>query len=94
MTAVVVKLKRPVEVKGNEGEVLEKIAELKMTRLTGKMMRAADGAKGEMGKTLALIAASANVPPLVVDLMDAEDIVAAGAVIADFMGGALPTGGR
>jgi len=90
----VLKLKYPVQIKDADGAVTETVSELHFKRLNGRKMRAVDAAKGEIGKTLALIAASAGVPPSTVDLMDAEDITAAGEVIADFLGQSPPTGGK
>ena len=87
-------LMHPVEVKNADGEVIETIAKLSFTRLNGKKMRASDAAKGEMGKTLALIAASAGIPPSAADLLDAEDITACGEILADFLGQSPPTGGK
>jgi len=67
---------------------------LSFTRLNGRKMRASDNAKGEVGKVLALIAASCGIPPSTADLLDAEDITAAGQVLADFLGQSPPTGGK
>lgn len=97
MSAVVERvltLKHPVEIKNTEGTVLETITELRFKRLKGKQMRVVDAAKGEMGMTLALMSASAGVPPSTVDLMDGEDIAAAGEIISDFLGQSPPTGGK
>jgi hypothetical protein len=74
--------------------VIETLAKLTFTRLNGRKMRAIDNAKGEIGKTLALIAASAGIPPSSTDLLDGEDITAAGEILADFLGQSPPTGGK
>lgn len=87
-------LKHPVEVKNTDGQVIETVTSLSFSRLNGRKMRAADAAKGEIGKTLALIAASCGIPPSTADLLDAEDITAAGEILADFLGQSPPTGGK
>ena len=87
-------LKHPVEVQNTDGQVVETVAKLTFTRLNGRKMRAIDNAKGEIGKTLALIAASAGIPPSTADLLDAEDITAAGEILIDFLGQSPPTGGK
>lgn len=86
-------LKHPVELKNKEGQVVETITELNLRRLKGRDMRQAiDGAKGQGAMTLALLARSAGLPPSTIDELDGEDITAAGAIVADFLGGSLPTG--
>lgn len=85
-------LRHPLEVRDAAGNVTETITELKLRRLKGRDLRALDGARGQGSMTLALISASAAMPPSQVDLLDAEDITLAGEVVAGFLGGSLPTG--
>ena len=87
-------LRHPIELRNADGQVVETIAKLTFTRLNGRKLRASDNAQGEVGKTLALIAASAGIPPSTADLLDAEDITAAGEILADFLGRSPPTGGK
>lgn len=89
---LVYKLKHPLELRNAAGEVTETIHELQLRRLKGKDLRAMDGAKGNGSAMLALVAASAAIPPSTVDLMDGEDVTDAGMVVAGFLGGFLPTG--
>jgi len=85
-------LKHPLELRNADGAVIETITVLVLRRLKGRDLKAMDGAKGQGSMVLALIAASAGVPPSTVDQLDAEDVTAAGEVVADFLGGSLPTG--
>lgn len=82
----------PVELKNGAGEVTETIAALQLHRLKGRDMRAMDNAKGPGSIVLALIAASARLPPSTVEMMDGADVTAVGEIVADFLGGSLPTG--
>jgi hypothetical protein len=90
--ATVYKLKHPLELRNAAGEVTETITELQLHRLKGKDMRAMDSAKGNGSAMLAMVAASARIPPSTVDLMDGEDVTDAGMVVAGFLGGFLATG--
>lgn len=85
-------LKHPLELRNASGEVIQTITELSLRRLKGRDLKALDGAKGQGTMILALIAASAQLPPTTVDLLDGEDVTAAGEVVADFLGGSRPTG--
>lgn len=88
------KLKHPLELRNAAGEVTETINELQLHRLKGRDMRAMDGAKGNGSALVAMIAASARIPPSTVDLMDGEDVTDAGMVVAGFLGGSLATGAK
>lgn len=89
---VVYTLRQPLELRDAAGALVETVTELALHRLRGRDMRALDNAKGNGSALLALLAASSRLPPSTVDLMDAEDVTAAGAIVAGFLGGALPTG--
>lgn len=72
-------LKHPITVtiKGPAGERDETITQLNFDfpeRIKAKHLRATDGATGEVGKTLALLAAFGDQPVKVLDEMDAEDL--------------------
>lgn len=85
-------LRHPVLLKDAAGAVVETLTELELRRLKGRDMRALDGAKGGGSIILSLLAASAGLPPSTIDQLDAEDVSAAGEVVAGFLGGSLPTG--
>lgn len=89
---IVYTLKHPTEVKTAAGAVLETVTELSLNRLTGHDMRKLDTAKGNGSALVLLLAASARVPPSTIDQLDAEDVTGASAIVADFLGGSLPTG--
>lgn len=89
---VIYKLKHPVELKGGDGVVLERITELSLNRLKGRDMKLIDGAKGQGAVMLLLLSRSAALPPSTVDELDAEDATDAGVIVMGFIGGALPTG--
>jgi hypothetical protein len=91
---VVYPLKHPLEVRDAKGNLTETIAELRLRRLKGRDMRVLDKAAGGGSMTLALLSASAELPPSTVDQLDAEDVTAAGEIVAGFLGGSLPTGAR
>lgn len=72
-------LKHPivVTIKGPSGEREETITQLNFDfpdRIKAKHLRATDGATGEVGKTLALLAAFGDQPVKVLDEMDGEDL--------------------
>ena len=87
-------LKVPIERRDAEGNLVDTITVVNLQRPKGKHMRAMDGAKGGMGRTLALIAACGSLLPSEVDAMDGQDITALGEQIADFLGVKIspPTG--
>lgn len=91
---VVYPLRHPVELRNAAGDVTETVTALTLRRLKGRDMRALDGAKGNGSMLLAMLGASAGMPPSTVDQLDAEDVAAAGELIADFLGGSLLTGVR
>lgn len=85
-------LKHPIKVETAEGVLTETITTLTFNRVKGKKMFAVlDANKGEGSRIRGLIAVSADVPPSVVDLMDAEDVAAAGEIVGDFFGASLST---
>lgn len=85
-------LRHALELRDADGKVTETITTLQLRRLKGRDMRALDGARGQGSLLLALISASAAMPPSQVDMLDAEDVTQAGEVVAGFLGGSLPTG--
>ena len=85
-------LQHPLALRDTSGAVVETITTLQQRRLKGRDMRALDAAKGGGSIVLALLAASAGLPPSTVDQLDAADVTAAGEVVAGFLGGSLPTG--
>lgn len=82
-------LKFPITVtlKGPSGET-EKVVEVINfdfpDRIKAKHLRATDGAAGEVGKTLALLAYFGDQPVKVLDEMDAEDLGALSALLEGF----------
>lgn len=91
-TPITYTLKHPVELRTASGEVTQTLTSLTLRRLKGRDMRKLDGASGNGSALLALLAASADLPPSTADQLDAEDVTDAGAVVAGFLGGSLPTG--
>lgn len=90
--AVVYELKHPIVIRAKESdEVLETLKTLKLARPKGKHLKKMDSAEGEVGKTLALIAALASVPPSHLNDLDGEDFAALGEIIQRFFGGRLQT---
>lgn len=82
-------LKHPITVtiKGPSGERDETITQLNFNfpeRIKAKHLRATDGATGEVGKTLALLAAFGDQPVKVLDEMDAEDLGELSALVEGF----------
>ena len=89
---IVYRLKHPVVLRSADGAVVQQLEELTLRRLKGRDMRKLDGAAGNGSALLALLAASADLPPSTADQLDAEDVTEAGTVVAGFLGGSLPTG--
>ena len=89
----VLRLKYPVELKRADGSVAETITELQFYRLKGgdtrRVLNMRDKGAGEM--VAAMVCASARIPPSTFDLLDAEDITAAGEIAEGFFGAAPPT---
>lgn len=85
-------LAHPLEMRNASGAVTETVSELQLHRLKGRDMRTLDNAKGPGSIMLALIAASARLPPSTVELLDGEDVTAASEIVSGFLGGSLPTG--
>lgn len=82
-------LKHPVELRrATDGEVVERITELRLHRLKGgdarRVLNARDKGSGEM--IAALVCASARIPPSTFDQLDAEDVSAVAEVCGDFLG--------
>lgn len=87
------KLKHPIELRNKEtGAVTETITEFTIRRPKGKQLKAMDRADGEVGRTLALMAAVCDQPPSVMDQLDVEDFAALGEVLDGFFGGRLLNG--
>ena len=93
-TRVLYILKHPIELKSADGSVQETISELGLRRLKARDMRALDNAKGGASMSLALLGASAGLPPSTIDQLDAEDFTSALSVVTDFLGGSLLTGAQ
>jgi hypothetical protein len=86
---MIIKLNDPIQVMG------ETVAELEMPdKITVKHLKAADDAKGEVGKAAALIGALANIPPSSVDQISARDFIRIQGEIGDFLPDALKTSGE
>lgn len=85
-------LRFPVELRTAQGEVTETITQLQLRRLKGRDMRKLDGTTGNGSSLIALLGASADLPPSTIDQLDACDVTEAGAIVAGFLGGSLPTG--
>lgn len=81
-------LKHPVDV---EGETVETVS---LRRPKVRDMRAIEEAKdeGEIGQTIALIAAITGLKPEIIEEFDAEDYVALSERIADFFPQGQPQG--
>ncbi len=89
---IVYELKHPVELRGKDGALLEKITSLSLKRPKGKHLKATDRVQGEAAKTLALIAAVAEIPPSTADELDGEDVAALGEMVEGFLGARRATG--
>lgn len=94
MSGQVYKLLHPVELKNTQGEVVERIEQLTLSRLNGKAMREIGNAKarGEGEMMGVMVCKSSNLPPSTVDQLDAEDFTAAGIIVAGFIGGVQAIG--
>lgn len=91
--SVVYELKHPIEIKSaKDGTVIETIARLTLRRPKGRHLKATDRVQGEAAKTLALIAACAEIPPSAADEIDLEDVTALGEIVEGFSGAPRRTG--
>lgn len=88
---IVYTLKHPLKLRNKDGEETGGIEQLTLRRLNGKDMAALDQAKGQGTMMLVLISRSADQPMPVIQLMDGEDITAAGAIVSGFLGGSPST---
>ena len=89
---VVYTLKHPVDIRNAQtGEVLQTLTVLNLRRLRGADMRKMRGEGGDA--LMVMLGLSADLPPSHVDMLDAEDATDAGAIVAGFLGGFLPSGG-
>ncbi|MBV5272502.1 MAG: phage tail assembly protein [Lamprocystis purpurea] len=70
----------------------ETLSQLTLRRPRVRDLRLLDEAKGDVGKTAALIGALAGLTPREVDQLDAGDFTRLGLAVADFLPGAQPTG--
>ena len=86
----------PIELKNKEGQVIETITELQLKRFNGADMRAIANAKakGEGEMLAVMVSRSACIPPSTFDLLDGEDITAAGEIAAGFIGRVQTTGSQ
>ena len=90
MAKVTHTLAYPIEVTkraGGSKEKVETVTEITLDlpeRLKAKHLRFTDGAKGEIGKTLALLAAFSGQPVKVLDELDAKDLEALAAHLESF----------
>jgi hypothetical protein len=88
-----IQLQHPVEIRATDtGEVVETVTHLALRRPTARDLRAMDKAQGEVGKSIALLATLARVPPSTIELLDAADYLAAAEVLADVLGKPPGTG--
>lgn len=86
-------LAHPIEIRDKDsGELIERIEALQLRPPTARDLRAMDKAQGEVGKSIALLAALASVPPSTIDLLDAADYLAASEVLASLVGKPPGTG--
>lgn len=89
---IVYQLKHPIELRGKDGTALEKITSLSLNRPKGKHLKATDRVQGDAAKTLALIAACAEIPPSTADELDGEDVATLGEMVEGFLGARRATG--
>ena len=85
MTAKTYMLKHPIEIKGKDGELLEKITTITLKRLRGEHARKCT-AEAKLPLMVQMIGCSAELPPSTMDKMDFEDIIGAAEVASDFLG--------
>lgn len=92
-STIVYDLKHPIEIKSaKDGHVIETISQFTLKRPKGKHLKATDRVQGDAAKTLALIAACAEIPPSVTDELDLEDFTALGEIVEGFSGAPRRTG--
>lgn len=86
----------PVKLTNKDGDVMETITELQLKRFNGADMRAIANAKtkGEGEMLAVMVSRSAAIPPSTFDLLDGEDITAAGEIAAGFIGRVQTTGSQ
>lgn len=89
-------LKYPVELKKADGTVTETITELTLNRLKGKDARHVlnEQGKGNGHFMVALVCASAQIPPSTFDQLDAEDALGAFEAADGFFGSAQATSSK
>ncbi len=90
--AIEYELKHPVELRAKDGTLIEEIRTLTLKRPKGKHLKATDRVVGDAAKTLALIAACADIPPSTADELDGEDVTALGEMVEGFLGARQRTG--
>lgn len=83
-------LKHPITLKlqGSGGKREEKVTTITLElpdRLKAKHLRATDGAAGDVGKTLALLASFSGQPIKVIDELDAVDLAALAGELEGFL---------
>lgn len=93
----VVKLKYPITYTADrfDGGGERTVEELRIpSRIKVKHLRAMDKSQGEVGKSLALIAAVTGLPKAAIDEMDAEDLAAATDALSAPLSGRPETGAK
>ncbi|WP_028574357.1 phage tail assembly protein [Desulfonatronovibrio hydrogenovorans] len=90
---VIFKLDFPFSFKPSKMDPEKTLEELRLPKsVKGKHMKKMDQAPGEMGKSMALLAALAGLPPTAIDEMDSRDVADALEVIKPFLPASLQTG--
>lgn len=90
---VIIKLDYPFSFKPSKMDPEKTVGELRLPKtIKGKHVKKMDQAPGDMGKSMALLAALAGMPPAAIDEMDARDIIGALEVVKPFLPASLQTG--
>lgn len=89
----VIKLEEPITYKASKLDDEQTVDKLELTtKIKGKHLKAMDQAEGEVGKSLALIAALAGIPRAAADDLSSLDFAAAMEVVEPFLPGSPATG--
>ena len=89
---IVYQLKTPIVVTKKGGGEALRVEQLELRTPKAKDLRALDRESGEVGKSLALIAALSGQPPFVLDEMSVEDFQAVGELVGAFFPDGQETG--
>lgn len=81
---VMYELQYPFDFKSKDGKVIESYTQFEIKRPKGKHLKATDSVIGEAAKTLALIAACADVPQPALNELDIVDFTALGEIVEGF----------